>query len=206
MACGLALAAALLGAQVRPTLSGGADVALVRLHSQIGVSPGLLSGPALAVDGRLSIGRVVLGIDYLGGRLTAATAGLPARDVVDARVFLGATPWPWLALSLGPQVRAFVTDLGTERWVFWQARARVEQPLAGPRLGTYLELWRAFSSTVNVAAPLGRAQGGEAGLVFQPPRGPWSVRLWYRVDDATLSSGGSETLETLGLGLALGGR
>ena len=102
-------------------------------------------------------------------------------------------------------VRAYVADSVTERWVFWQARARVDAPIVTARLGSYVELWRALSSQLNVPSPPGRVQGGEAGLVYRLPRGAWWLRVGYRVDDAALSAGTNETLEAISLAAGTGG-
>jgi hypothetical protein len=190
-----------LGAQ-QPALSGAVGAAIARLHTAPGTTAGVLSGPAFAAEGRVGLGggRLELGVDYVGGRLRGN--GVPSRDLVEGRVFAGVKPWPWLAVSLGPHVRAYVTDAATERWVFWQARARAQAPLADPSLGTYVEVWRALSSTIN--------QGGEAGLLFRPGRSAMWARLSYRVDAVTLrgggGGGGGETLEAITVTVGMGGR
>src|SRR5256885_8917872 len=61
-------------------------------------------------------------------------------------------------------------------WVFWQARARVDAPIVTASLTSYLELWRALSSEVNLVAGAGRVQGGEAGVLYRPPQRPYWVR------------------------------
>src|SRR3989475_10381243 len=78
----------------------------------------------------------------------------------------------------------------TERWVFWQARARADAPIVTSGLTSYVELWRAVSSQVNLVAGAGRVQGGEAGVTYRPPKRPFSLRLAYRVDDAAVRGGG----------------
>lgn len=203
----LAGGGASLAAQARPRASLFAGPALVRLDTRIVGVRSTFKGPALAAEGRIAFEGMVLGAGYLGGRLQPSRGTLPRRDVVEGRLFVEAEPLPWLQLVAGPLVRAYVTDSSTERWVVWQARARVRAPLAGPMLGTYLELWRAVSSRVNLAEPVGRVQGGEVGVVFQPPRQRYSLRLAYAIDDALLGSGARrETVEGLSFAVGIGGR
>src|SRR5439155_899478 len=97
-----------------------------------------------------------------GGTLKAADQGTAKRDLIEGRLLVAARPLPWLEMSVGPFVRAYVTDAVTERWVFWQARARADAPIVTSGLTSYVELWRAVSSQVNLVAGAGRVQGGEA--------------------------------------------
>src|SRR5207249_2613981 len=83
-----------------------------------------------------------------GARRTGGSSDSVARDLVEARAFLGVQPWPWLRLSVGPHVRAFVIGAVTERWVLWPVRARAQSALASTPLETYVELWRALSAKV----------------------------------------------------------
>src|SRR2546426_163173 len=110
-------------------------------------------------------------------------------------------------MTAGPIERAYVTDSATERWVLWQARGRVEAPIVVARLTSYVELWRAVSSRVNLALGAGWVQGGEAGGIYRPPggRGRLAMRIVYRVDDAALSPGGGETLAAVSLAVGVGG-
>src|SRR5256884_4444261 len=110
-------------------------------------------------------------------------------------------------MSVGPFVRAYVTDGVTGRWVVWQARARADAPIVTSGLTSYVELWRAVSSQVNLVAGAGRVQGGEAGVTYRPPKRPFSLRLAYRVDDATVrgGGGGSPMLRAVRLSLTVGG-
>lgn len=102
-----------------------------------------------------------------------------------------------------------MTDSTTERWVVWQGRARVEAPILTTSVTSYVEVWRALSSRVTFpSAPLsaGRVQGGEAGMVYRPPRGPIWLRVAYRVDNALLGGGpgGSEMVEAVSLSVGVG--
>ena len=206
---GLALAPA-APAQDRPSIALRGDAAAVWLRQE--TSPGVverLRGPAFGAEARVNYGPFSLGAGLLEGRLDAATGTGSTRDLVEGRVLVAARAGPWLEVSLGPLVRAYVSDGTTERWVVWQGRARVDAPILTNKLTSYVEGWRAFSSRVTLP-PLsaGRVQGGEAGLTYRPPWGPrplW-LRLAYRVDNALLGGGpgGSETVEAVSLSVGMG--
>src|SRR2546423_12543917 len=121
-------------------------------------------------------------------------------------MLVAARPLPLLEMSVGPFLRAYVADAVTERWVFWQARARADAPIVTSGLTSYVELWRAVSSQVNLVAGAGRVQGGEAGVTYPPPKRPFSLRLAYRGDDATGRGGGGGSTKVEGdNGCATGG-
>jgi len=114
------------------------------------------------------------------------------RDLIEGRLVVAARPVPWLEMSVGPFVRAYVTDSVTERWVFWQARARVEAPIVTTSLTSYVELWRALSSDVNLVAGAGRVQEAEAGVVYRPPQRHVLAASFLSLDDAPVRARGSE--------------
>jgi len=209
----LALAAtAVARSQGRPTLAFRGDAGFVWVRSDTttaGTAGAVrLRGPVLGGEGRLVFNGFAVGLGLLSGTLQAADQGSVKRDLIEGRLVVSARPVPWLEMSVGPFVRAYVTDSVTERWVFWQARARVDAPIVTASLTSYVELWRALSSDVNLVAGAGRVQGGEAGVVYRPPQRPYSLRLAYRVDDAAVGGGGSrsETLEAISLAIVVGGR
>jgi hypothetical protein len=188
----------------QPRLSLRFDLANVWARSDAPGSSTALSGPALGGEGRMVFGRFFVSVRYLEGRLQASNgaAGQAHQELVDGAILLAAKPFSWLELAVGPAARAYVTDSTTERWTVWRVRTRVEAPLA-QGLSSYVELWRAFQSDVNVAAGPGRVLGGETGLVYRP-RGRYSVRFAYHIDDALLGvPGRSDTLESLTVGVAI---
>jgi len=197
--------------QGRPTLAfrGDAGFAWVRSDSAAVGTAGAarLRGPVLGGEGRLVFNGYAVGLGLSSGTLQTADQAVK-RDLIEGRLVVSARPLPWLEMSVGPFVRAYVTDSVTERWVFWQARARVDAPIVTASLTSYVELWRALSSQVNLVAGAGRVQGGEAGLVYRPPQRPFSLRLAYRMDDAAVGRGGSgsETLEAISLAIIVGER
>ena len=197
--------------QGRPTLAfrGDAGFAWVRSDSAAVGTAGAarLRGPVLGGEGRLVFNGFAVGLGLSSGTLQTADQAVK-RDLIEGRLVVSARPLPWLEMSVGPFVRAYVTDSVTERWVFWQARARVDAPIVTASLTSYVELWRALSSQVNLVAGAGRVQGGEAGVVYRPPQRSFSLRLAYRMDDAAVGRGGrgSETLEAISLAIIVGER
>jgi len=208
----LALAAtAVSDSQGRPTLAFRGDAGFVWVRSDsaaVGTAGAArLRGPVLGGEGRLVFNGFAVGLGLSSGTLQTADQAVK-RDLIEGRLVVSARPLPWLEMSVGPFVRAYVTDSVTERWVFWQARARVDAPIVTASLTSYVELWRALSSQVNLVAGAGRVQGGEAGVVYRPPQRPFSLRLAYRMDDAAVGrgGGGSETLEAISLAIIVGER
>lgn len=188
---------------LRPTL--GASVVAARLRSQLPAGTDRLSGAAFAGEGSLSLGRFVLSVGYLQGQVARGGAGTSARDLIEGRALLGVRPVPWLMVGGGPRGRAYVLPSGTQRWLFWELRARAEARFIGSAANGYVELWRAISADVNVPERFDHGQGGEAGLILRLARAPLEARVGYRIDHAVL--GGGSRLETVdavvvGLGLA----
>lgn len=193
--------------QTPPKLAFRGDAAMVWVRSDAGAG-GVpeVRGPVLGGEGRLVFPGLAVGVGLLSGTMHAPGSGTVQRDLIEGRLFVSARALPWLEMSLGPAIRAYVTDSATERWVFWQARARVEAPIVPGLLTSYLEAWRALSSQVNLTTGAGRVQGGEAGVAYRPPRRAFWLRLSYRVDDAALGTGGgvSETLEAISVAVGVG--
>ena len=209
----LLLVAATASAQRgRPAIGLRADAFMMWVHSDTGPTRSSLRGPGFGGEGRITTNGWLFGLGLWEAQLkpaggdSGAAAPTPQRDLVQGTLFVGGRPAPWLEITAGPVVRAYVTNSTTERWVFWQARARFDAPIVVGQLGTYLEVWRALASQVNLPIGAGRVQGGEAGVVFQPPQQRVWLRLSYRLDDALFGGpGGNETMEaiTLSGGIAI---
>jgi len=202
------VATAAAHSQGRPTLAFRGDAGFVWVRNDTtaagAAGPVRLRGPMFGGEGRVVFNGFSLGLGLSSGTLQTADQAVK-RDLIEGRLLVAARPVPWLEMSVGPFVRAYVTDSVTERWVFWQARARVEAPIVTASLTSYVELWRALSSDVNLVAGAGRVQGGEAGVVYRPPQRPFWLRLSYRLDDAAVRARGSETLEAISLAIMVGG-
>jgi len=209
VACALTLVASPLAAQQRPRGTVFADGAIVRFGEVLGTPAGSFSGPTFGVEGGVSLRSLRLGAGYLEGRVqpSSGSSDSVARDLVEARAFLGVQLLPWLRLSVGPHVRAFVMDAVTERWVLWPLRARAQTALASTPLETYVELWRALSAKVNLPEAVDHVQGGEAGVVLRPRGSALWMRLGYRVDGAQLGGGSrSESVEAVSFAVGIGSR
>ena len=202
--CALMLATSAATAQRQSSIALRADAFMMWVHSDTGLARASLRGPGFGGEGRLVVNGLLFGLGLLEGQLkpSSAAATAPPLDLVQGTVYVGGRLAPWLEMTVGPVVRAYVTDSSTERWVFWQARARVDAPIVVGKLGSYFEVWRALASDVNLPTGAGRIQGGEAGVVYQPPRQRVWLRLSYRMDDALLGGGGpggNETMEAITL-------
>ncbi|HYR99150.1 MAG TPA: hypothetical protein VEO58_09050 [Gemmatimonadales bacterium] len=208
----LAFAAPVLAhSQGRPSVLFRGDAGFVWVRSDTapaGAGAIRLRGPVLGGEGRLVFNGFSVGLGLSSGTLQAADQTSAKRDLIEGRLLVAARPLPWLEMSVGPFVRAYITDAVTERWVFWQARARVDAPIVTSGLMSYVELWRAVSSQVNLVAGAGRVQGGEAGVTYRPPNRPFALRLAYRVDDAAVRGGGdgSQMLEAISVSVVVGGQ
>src|SRR5437660_1549493 len=98
-----------------------------------------LRGPVLGGEGRVVFNGFSVGVGLLSGTLQNGDQTVK-RDFIEGRLLVAARPVPWLEMSVGPFVRAYVTDSSTGRWVFWQARARVDAPIVTASLTSYVEL------------------------------------------------------------------
>jgi hypothetical protein len=186
---------------LRATVEGSAVAARVRTRLPTGTVQ--LSGPLFGGHGTLSAGRLQLDVDYLQGKVNDGP-GAPSRDVVEGRASLGFRPISWLALKAGPHARAYVFAGGTQRWLFWEVRARAEGIFIGSTVGGYAELWRAVSADVSVPESFDNAQGGEAGMIVRLERMPLAARIAYRIEHAALGGGSRvETVEGVVVGVVL---
>lgn len=152
-----------------------------------------LSGFSAGIQAHGSAGPVFLEARYNEGSIESDD-GLAARDLVEGEVILGLNPVRWIRIGLGPHARSFITEGGTQRWLFWEGRFGVQPQLVVPALRGFAEIWRALSSDVDQAGEFDLEQGMQAGILFQPERTPVWISLSYRVDQARLD--GESRLET----------
>ncbi|MFI5280904.1 MAG: hypothetical protein ACHQU1_10430 [Gemmatimonadales bacterium] len=193
-----------LAAQAWRALELSAGATAARFRSTAPGNAGASSGVVAGGDGRILIGPVSLHGWYLEGRLAPDT-GTTTRDLVDAGLLLAVRPTPWAVLAAGPHLRAYVLPAGTERWVLWEGRARVEESIIAGTVRAHVELRAAISGTVN-GQKADAARGGEAGITARFPRSLLWARLTYTIDHAQLVPSGTETLEGVTLTVGLGGR
>jgi hypothetical protein len=188
------------GLPVSIGLAGG----LLEARSRIAGADESLRGTTVGLSGRLEIGRVTVAASYLQGSLDPSGSGTAAaRDYVEGRLLVGVTALPGLALRVGPHARAYITDSGTQRWLFWTLRARGERALVAPSITAFAEGWLSVSGHVNVTEPLDHARGGEVGMRVRLPRAPWWAQVAYGIERASLADGAR--LETVdGVVIAVG--
>jgi hypothetical protein len=202
-----ALATAPLAAQVSPVAGADGSVSRVRFHSAVRGGGEARSGFAVGGRARIVLGHVSLEASYAQGRLTADTGAAAPQNLVDGSLALVVRPTHWLALLAGPHLRGYVAPGGTERWVFWEARARGESAIIPGVLQAHIEGWIAVASSVNVDPGAAGAHGGEAGLTLRLAQSPFWARLAYAVDRARMTNDvRTETVETVFLGIGFGGR
>ena len=205
----LALAAALTAAEVRAqTLhpAGSALLVTARVRSQ---RPDYqFTGSAFLGQGTLTLGRLHLSASYLQGTLNRDGGTTASTDLVEGTVLLGVRTLDWLTFEAGPHARAYTPTGSTQRWLFWEVRARAATAFVGSAVRGYAELWRAVSAHANVPESFDHAQGGEAGMILRLARSPLEARVGYRIDHSVLKDrlGGTrqETVDgvVIGVGVA----
>ena len=167
-----------------------------------------VSGPVLGFDARVSMGRWGLRLGYGQGSLDPDTLGPEPRDYVDGSIDVSFRPVPTLEIGLGPYARAYTTDRGTQRWLFWQLRARYEAGIITPDVRGYAEVWSGFAGTVNAAEAYDGSRGGAAGLQWRVSRfkgAPVTLTIGYLIDEARAGGGTRrETVERTWLALGVG--
>src|SRR2546421_724356 len=121
-----------------------------------------LRGPGFGGEGRIAVNGLLFGLGLLEGQLkpSGAAATAPQLDLVQGTLFVGGRLAPWLEMTVGPVVRAYVADSTTERWVYWQARARVDAPIVMGKLGSYFEVWRGRALAPDLPTAAGRVPWG----------------------------------------------
>src|SRR5713101_8939863 len=168
-----ALTAGELGAQaLRPT--GSASLVTARVRSAVPAGIDQFTGSAFLGQGALAMGRVELSVSYLQGTLNHDGGSPAGRDLVEGTVLLGVRALDWLTLEGGPHARAYTLTGSTQRWLFWELRARAGTAFVGSAAQGYVELWRALAADANVPEPFDHAQGGEVGMILRLARAPRS--------------------------------
>ena len=133
------------------------------LNTEATTGPQRLAGLSAGGGASLAYGRLGLGIQYMEGSLSPSGDGA-GRDLVEGEAMLSLRTLSWLSLKLGPHIRSFIVDDGTERWLFWEGRIRTEARLGTERLTSSLEIWQVLSADVNTVEPFDKGQGIEGNL------------------------------------------
>jgi hypothetical protein len=166
------------------------------------------SGFMASAVGTASAGPIGLELSYLEGQLRpqGSSLSLP-QDLVEGQALLGLRPLSWVTLSGGPHARAFIRGGVTERWLYWEGRARAEAVMASQGVRGYVTVWHTLTGSVtNAAGAFGDGQGGEVGLKVRVPRSPVWLQMSYAIERARLAPGlGSDTVEGLTAFLGVGG-
>ena len=205
LACALPWGA--LRAQALRNLTVDAGLSRMHLHAAASGGGEEMSGIAALGRARLFVGPFTFETSYSQGHLVADTGTAASRDLVDGSAFVAWRPVSWLGLKAGPHLRAYVRPGATERWVMWEAHARVDRPIIAGMLDAHFEAWTALSATVNVDPGALGSRGGQAGLILRLWQSPYWARLTYAVDQAKLkSSARTETVEAVLFAVGLGGR
>jgi hypothetical protein len=166
-----------------------------------------LSGVTFGGRAGLRYWKLLLDVRYLEGTVESSSSERK-EDVVEGELLVGMAPLSWLALKIGPHVRSIVTDLGTQRWWFWEGRVRGQADLGTPLLRSYLEAWYVFSANVDLVEGYDGGNGIEGGIRGRLTRFPLWAELAYRIDHSRLAGGDrTQTVEELVLmiGVTFGG-
>jgi hypothetical protein len=162
-----------------------------------------LRGAVVGGEAQLQLGRVSFRAGYREGSVRPYSDAA-ARDYADGHAFIMVTTVPGLIVSAGPHARAYITDVGTQRWLLWTIRLRGEGDLISPSIGGHFEVWTTVSARVNVTEAFDRATGGEVGMTVQFSGSPIWARLSYAIERARLGGGGRfETVEDMSLVLGV---
>lgn len=201
VAAALVLIASPLAAQ---TLHGSAALGggWVRTVSLLGTSQSALRGVVVGGEGRVRVGRLMVDGAYREGTLSTYDR-VETRDYAEGHLLVMVATLPGIELGIGPHARAFITNTGTQRWLFWSLRLRGERDLIAPTIAGYVELWRSLSAKVNVSEAFDKATGGEVGMKVRFARSRFWGRVGYQIERAWL--GGDARRETVeGLAVVLG--
>jgi len=188
----------------------GGLVGAGRLDSELGgpdTPRDELTGALFGFEGRASIWKLEVDVRYVTGTFEADGSRL-ALDLVEAELLLGVRPISWITLRVGPHARSFTPESGgTDRWLFWEVRGRVEPAVLAPQLRTYFEIWAAVAGEVNFGSGFGGGRGLEAGLTYRLRQAPFWGRIGYRVDRGSLESGArKDSVQELLLVVGVGAR
>jgi hypothetical protein len=156
--------------------------AAARVRSAIGTLTEPLDGIAIVVGAGVSVRGLGLEARYAEAKLESTNAGVERRDLADGEIFLSVNPHRLVSLKAGPHARAYRSDSGTRRWVFWEARVRGTAPIVPSRLDAYAELWAAMAGSTSLSTGFQGARGGEVGAVLDLPGMPLGLGVAYRID------------------------
>ena len=189
MALWFTLAAAGLAAQGL-TGSLGAIGGAVRSKAVVGTTTEVGAGAVIGVEGRVGIGPVSVDLSYAQGTLNPEVAGAESRDYVEGDAYLSVVTFPGVILRAGPHARAYISETGTQRWLFWTGHLRGDFSLiTSPAIVAFAEAWLAWSADVNVSEEFDRARGAIVGMSARIPGSLFYGRLSYGIEQARMGGG-----------------
>jgi hypothetical protein len=201
---GLVLVAGGATAQSRRNMTIHASAALARVNRQTVLDTTQLSGMLVGLEAGFRLGKFELRGSYAQG--SVEEDGGASNDLVEGELMLGVRPLDKLLFRFGPRARSFVTPAGTLRWVFWEARVRLETSLnATGSFWSYFEGGYTLFGGVNSAEAFGGGRGLEGGLGFALGSTPLKVRVGYRIDRGALESDvRAEAVDALQISVGIG--
>jgi len=110
------------------------------------------------------------------------------RDRVEGEVILRVRPLSMLWIGVGPYARSYVFEIGTERWLTWEARVGFDSPLGSDFLRAHLHVAYAFGGSADPGGSLQGARRVVGGLGFRLPRMPIEIGVAYRLEQADIEN------------------
>lgn len=180
----------------------------VRARSVVGTTAEVGSGAVIGVEGRVGIGPVSVDVSYAQGSLNPEETGAETRDYVEGDAYLSVVTFPGVILRAGPHARAYISETGTQRWLFWTGHLRGEYTLiTSPAFIGFAEAWMAWSADVNVSEEFDRARGATVGMIVRFPGSLFYGRLAYGIEQARMGGGARvDDVEALTLVVGFGRR
>ena len=198
----LCLVPAIAAAQGLTGAVGGIGGA-VRTRSVIGTTTEIASGAIIGVEGHIGISRVSVDLSYLQGTLNGDIGGTDSREYVEGDAYLSVVTFPGVILRVGPHARAYISDAGTQRWLFWTGHLRGEFGLIKPAITAFAEAWVAWNADVNVSEEFDKGHGGIIGMNVRIPGTAFYGRLSYAIEQAHMG-GGTRIEDVEGITMVVG--
>jgi hypothetical protein len=139
-----------------------------------------LDGTLIGLTAAFRVGFLELGLRYAEGSIEQ-DAGGQAQDLVMGELQLRVQPVSFFQVGIGPHARSFVSD-GTERWLVWEAEARLGAWLIPDIVRGTLDVALGLGGSINSGAEFGSASGVAGGLEVKVPSTPLYVGMGYSVD------------------------
>jgi hypothetical protein len=170
--------------------SAGVAGAAIRSVAEVGTTVEASSGTLIGVEARAGISRFTVDVSYLQGTLNPESGTVGQRDYVEGSLLLSVLTFPGISLRVGPHARAYLSEAGTQRWLFWTGRVRGDYTLIrSPAIAAFAEGWLAWTAEVNVSETFDNARGGVIGMSIGAPGTAFYGRLSYSIEQARMGGG-----------------